>query len=38
LRGIDAEEIVETGLGLAIMDRLRKASARPGLPLNHAET
>ncbi len=38
LKGIDAEALPEAGLGLAIMDRLRKASARPGLPLGHAET
>lgn len=38
LTGIDAEAVPEVGLGLAIMDRLRKAAARPRLPLGHAET
>lgn len=38
LAGIDAEPVPEKGLGLAIMDRLRKAAARPRLPLGHAET
>lgn len=38
LKGIDAESVPEMGLGLAIMDRLKKAAARPRLPLGHAET